>query len=96
MTYLPFSCCFTLVEMDGGDDAYSVIASEAKQSIKPRSKYWIASSQALLAMTVGALFYSSINVFMCSTASTNSSLNSCTTAVADFTLSIRPTPWPTK
>jgi hypothetical protein len=29
----------------------SVIASEAKQSRKPRSKDWIASSLALLAMT---------------------------------------------
>src|SRR4051794_39140123 len=35
-------------------------------------------------------------MFICSTASAKSSLNSCTTAPADFTLSIRPTPWPTK
>ena len=40
--------------------------------------------------------HSSISAFMCSTASAKSSLNSCTTAPADFTLSIRPTPWPTK
>jgi hypothetical protein len=32
-----------------------VIASEAKQSIVPRSKVWIASSLALLAMTAEAL-----------------------------------------
>src|ERR1700726_159750 len=43
-----------------------------------------------------ALRYSATSAFMCSTASTKSSLNSCTTAPADFTLSIRPTPWPTK
>ncbi len=48
---------------------------------------------AALAMTEN---YSATSAFMCSTASINSSLNSCTTALADFTLSIRPTPWPTK
>jgi hypothetical protein len=47
---------------------------------------------ALLTMRVA---HSATSAFMCSTASTNSSLNSCTTAPADFTLSIRPTPWPT-
>ncbi len=40
--------------------------------------------------------YSATSAFMCSIASIKSSLNSCTTAPADFTLSIRPTPWPTK
>ena len=48
---------------------------------------------ALLAMTQD---YSATSAFICSTASMKSSLNSCTTAPADFTLSIRPTPWPTK
>ena len=36
--------------------------------------------------------HSATSAFMCSTASAKSSLNSCTTALADFTLSISPTP----
>ena len=52
---------------------------------------------ALLAMTgLCVASYSATSAFMCSTASTKSSLNSCTTAPADFTLSMRPTPCPTK
>ena len=47
----------------------------------------------LLAMTET---YSATSAFICSTASAKSSLNSCTTAPADFTLSISPTPCPTK
>ena len=38
----------------------------------------------------------SSSAFMCSTASRNSALKSCTTWPALRTLSIRPTPWPTK
>jgi hypothetical protein len=40
--------------------------------------------------------YSSISAFRSEIASTNSSMNSFTTARVDFTLSTRPTPWPTK
>ena len=34
----------------------TVIASEAKQSMAPQKQVWIASSQVLLAMTVGHTF----------------------------------------
>src|SRR6266702_4700302 len=51
---------------------------------------------APLATTGKGSNYSATSAFICSTASMKSSLNSCTTAPADFTLSIRPTPCPTK
>jgi hypothetical protein len=35
------------------DTIYTVIASEAKQSMEPHATLWIASSQVLLAMTKG-------------------------------------------
>src|SRR6185312_9194591 len=50
---------------------------------------------SLLAMTRERT-QSATSAFMCSIASIKSCLNSCTTLPADFTLSISPTPWPTK
>src|SRR6202022_2810616 len=74
---------------------FSVIASEAKQSMSHK-----ASMDCFVACAPrndgGWSLYSSTSASRCSTASIKSSLNSCTTAPADFTLSIRPTPWPTK
>ena len=69
--------------------------AQAKQSIELQSKSGLLRRYAPRNDGDGCS-YSATSAFMCSTASTKSSLNSCTTAPADFTLSIRPTPWPTK
>ena len=80
-------------------DSYVVVLVPSLRGAQRRSNPSLGKESmdcfASLAMTWRGL-HSSISAFICSTASAKSSLNSCTTAPADFTLSIRPTPWPTK